>query len=89
MAVAGLRKTGAATATEPAATEQASGPPAATAAKGGNAKKRKSVRFNIPTKGARSPLTAAPLELQQQLAQESPILWASLFLLLRYHAHLK
>ncbi|CAL8463591.1 g3125 [Coccomyxa elongata] len=52
---AGLRKTGAATAPEIAAAEQTSGPPAAIAAKGGNAKKRKSVRFNIPTKETSSP----------------------------------
>ncbi|BDA48546.1 probable Bromodomain adjacent to zinc finger domain protein 2B at C-terminar half [Coccomyxa sp. Obi] len=52
---AGLRKTGAAAAPEAAATEQPSGPPAAIAGKGGNAKKRKSVRFNIPTKETSSP----------------------------------
>lgn len=70
LAAAGLRKTGAATAPEVAAAEQTSGPPAAFAAKDGNAKKRKSVRFNIPTKGVRSTLTPAPLILQQPLTQE-------------------
>lgn len=71
LADAGLRKTGAATVPEAAATEQATGPPAAIAGKGGNAKKRKSVRFNIPTKGARSPLTTALFELRQLLTQKS------------------